>query len=195
MKLRKAARVIILGILHILILLPKVCLIYLYFSVNFCNLKFCYFKVNVIAKCFCLLIHERFSIFLQVWCSGVFELRLANFKNEHGLNMNGTCCNGFRTPSSYGSGLVCSAPCHTFFTICLTHYQNAIPPNPTCTFGFITTSVFVGNNVDFDNSYPSNNTFRFQFENVTWPVSKTFTVTLKFTRSTTHLIVVIFRRQ
>ena len=109
--------------------------------------------------------------------------------------MNGTCCNGFRTPSSYGSGLVCSAPCHTFFTICLTHYQNAIPANPTCTFGFITTSVFVGNNVDFDNSYPLNNTFRFQFENVTWPVSKTFTVTLKFTRSTMHLIVVIFRRQ
>lgn len=110
-----------------------------------------------------------FLCFQQVWCSGVFELRLSSFKNEHGLNMEGNCCNGVRTSSSTGAGFVCSSPCNTFFTICLTHYQNTIPDNPKCTFGSVTTEVLGGNNVDFENL--DTNPLKFQFENVTWPVS------------------------
>ena len=111
--------------------------------------------------------------FQQVWCSGVFELRLESFKNEHGLNKEGNCCNGVRTAASYGSGFVCSSSCHTFFTVCLTHYQTFIPEEPKCTFGSYTSAVLGGNNVDFD-SANFKNPIRFQFENVTWPVSNAF---------------------
>ena len=122
--------------------------------------------------------HSKMSMplyLLQVWCSGVFELRLESFKNERGLNNEGNCCNGVRTTASYGSGFVCSSSCHTFFTVCLTHFQNYIPeePRPKCTFGSYTTTVLGGNNVDFD-SANFKNPIRFQFENVTWPVSNAF---------------------
>ena len=70
---------------------------------------------------------------------------------------------------------MCSSPCHTFFTVCLTHFQRVIPeePRPKCTFGSYTTEVVGGNNVDFD-SANFKNPIRFQFENVTWPVSNAF---------------------
>lgn len=123
--------------------------------------------------------------FQQVWCSGVFELRLISFKNEHGLNMEGNCCNGVRTSSPYGSGIVCSSSCRTFFTVCLTHYQNVIPDDPKCTFGYVTTDVLGGNNVDFENSDSFTNPIRFQFENVTWPVSNFFN--FKYSRLNSYI--------
>lgn len=129
MKLRKAARIIILTLLHILILLPK------------------------------------------ALCSGVFELKLSNFTNDRGLDLDGNCCNGITDISAPGSGPVCTEPCHTFFTICLTNFMINIPPDISkdkCLFGYVTTQVLGGNNIRFSMLDGFNNPVKFHF-NVSWP--------------------------
>ncbi|XP_060552449.1 delta-like protein B [Ruditapes philippinarum] len=130
MKLRKAATLIILGILHILILLPK------------------------------------------VLCSGVFELRLSSFTNVRGLDYKGNCCNGVYENSNMGhSGAMCTEPCHTFFTICITNYMVDIPPDLSkekCLLGYVMTNVLGGNNVNFETLEGFNNVFLFHF-NISWP--------------------------
>ncbi|XP_076464788.1 uncharacterized protein LOC143296643 [Babylonia areolata] len=62
----------------------------------------------------------QFNAYIQVEATGVFELHLKSFTNDHGLNADGNCCNGIRT------GERCTSQCHTFFHVCLTHYQAAI---------------------------------------------------------------------
>ncbi|PVD25841.1 hypothetical protein C0Q70_13504 [Pomacea canaliculata] len=103
----------------------------------------------------------------QVRGSGVFELNLQSFRNEKGVNVDGNCCNGYRSEG------VCSATCRTFFRVCLTHYQAAIAtePNPTCTFADYTTPVVAENSVNFSvrTDLPMSNPMRFRIEEYSWP--------------------------
>lgn len=104
----------------------------------------------------------------QALCSGaVFELHLVSFRNEHGLNRDGNCCNGIRKSGT------CSASCKTFFRICLTHFQRNIPDNPTCSYATLNTTVLGDNNVDFPSDLPGNvhNPVRFPIS-FSWPVSR-----------------------
>ena len=99
--------------------------------------------------------------------SGVFELKLTSFLNEHGLNSDGNCCNGLRTAG------VCSSSCKTFFRVCLTHYQAEISKDPQCNFGSLTTKVLGNNSIHFnkDVSTDFNNPIRFEFQ-FSWLVSR-----------------------
>lgn len=111
-------------------------------------------------------------IILQVLCSGVFELRLTSFTNEHGVDYDGNCCNGVDSSSS-PNVRVCTEPCHTFYIICLTNYMNDIPPDLSkekCLFGYVMTNVLGRNNVNFETLEGFNNVFSFHF-NISWPVS------------------------
>lgn len=119
---------------------------------------------------------------LQVLCSGVFELRLSSFTNERGLDEDGNCCNGVKDPTNPATGPMCTANCHTFFTICLTNYMNNIPSDigkERCYFGYVMTDVLGENNVDFENLQGFNNVILFHF-NVTWPVSITLSIILSY---------------
>ncbi|KAH3851971.1 delta-like protein 1 [Dreissena polymorpha] len=125
----RAATIIILGILNILILLPK------------------------------------------VLCSGVFELNLSTFNNSRGLDYDGNCCNGVMDSSSPAAGPICTQPCHTFFTICLTNYMANIPPDlskANCLFGYVSTDVLGSNDVNFQKLTGFNNVISFHF-NFSWP--------------------------
>ncbi|KAL3872719.1 hypothetical protein ACJMK2_035925 [Sinanodonta woodiana] len=136
MRWRRATRVIVLGILHALVVLPK-----------------------------------------QVCSTGSFELKLKEFRNEHGLNSDGNCCNGYLKSS------VCSSTCRTFFSICLTHYQAQISDNPQCTFASMTSPVLGENNVEFDNvSLLMDNPVRFPFQ-ISWP--GTFSIVIEAWHDTT----------
>ncbi|KAL4238752.1 Delta-like protein 4 [Mactra antiquata] len=107
----------------------------------------------------------------KVYCSGVFELRLKSFKNERGLDYDGNCCNGVKDSSNHTTGPVCTEPCHTFFTICLTNYMNSIPPDLSkdkCLFGYVLTKVLGGNNVNFETIDGFNNMTVFHFS-MSWP--------------------------
>ena len=118
----------------------------------------------------------QYVLLLQVICSGVFELRLASFRNDRGLDYEGNCCNGVKDSTNPSVGPVCTGECHTFFTVCLTTYRRQIPMDLTkdkCVFGYVTTGVLGRNNLDFENhdglTYPVN----FHF-NVSWKVSIIF---------------------
>lgn len=100
---------------------------------------------------------------LQVSSSGVFELKLHHLLNDDGLNADGNCCNGIRQSGS------CSSTCHTFFRICLKHYQTNITPEPPCTFGELTTKIIGDNTFDFPDETPNPIKLPFTFG---WPVSK-----------------------
>ncbi|KAK6181383.1 hypothetical protein SNE40_009243 [Patella caerulea] len=106
------------------------------------------------------------SLISQVTASGVFELKLTSFLNEHGLNYDGNCCNGLRT------GGVCSSTCKTFFRVCLTHYQAKISKNPPCSFANITTKVLGNNSINFDSDLAADfiNPIQFKFQ-FSWPGS------------------------
>ncbi|KAH9509092.1 hypothetical protein Btru_049004 [Bulinus truncatus] len=78
--------------------------------------------------------------------SGVFELQIRSFTNDIGLTANGTCCSGYRQ-----NGL-CTAPCRTYFRVCLSHYQADIGTTslaPRCTFANFTTPVLGDNTMNF----------------------------------------------
>lgn len=78
----------------------------------------------------------------QASSQGVFELKLKNFINKLGKDVEGHCCDGFRTSSGQCSGI-----CSTKFRVCLKHYQATIDPKHECTFGEHITPVLGSNNV------------------------------------------------
>lgn len=106
----------------------------------------------------------------------MFELQVRSFRNDLGLTSNGTCCNGFRQNG------ICSAPCRTFFKVCLAHYQAdiAVNPRPRCTFANYTSPVLGDNSMDFSilSGLPvpgsRQNTFYFPVKEFSWPVSSLF---------------------
>lgn len=121
-----------------------------------------------------------FPSHLQVWSSGVFELKLQEFVNKKGLLGNRNCCRGglgAALPSSSGgsvSGLQ-QCDCKTFFRVCLKHYQASVSPEPPCTYGNAITPVLGANSFSVpDNAASSDSSFsnpiRFPF-GFTWPVS------------------------
>jgi len=110
-----------------------------------------------------------FALFVQVLCSGVFELRLKSFINDYGKDNVGQCCSGTRSP---GSG-ACSGPCRTRFRVCLKHYQAKIDTTSPCTYGDVITPVLGENSVNLVGSAQHDgfaNPIRFPFD-FAWPVS------------------------
>ncbi|KAG1672475.1 Neurogenic locus protein delta [Nymphon striatum] len=111
------------------------------------------------------------TLFFQISCSGLFELRLSSFKNELGRDSLDHCCSGYRTSSGK-----CSGVCRTSFRVCLKHFQNNIDPKPPCTYGDIITPVLANNSVQFVDSNHNNkriitgftNPIVFPFE-FSWP--------------------------
>jgi delta-like protein len=107
----------------------------------------------------------------QAHATGLFELQIRAFRNDLGLTSNGTCCNGFRQNG------ICSAPCRTFFKVCLAHFQADIAsnPQPRCTFANFTTPVLGDNSMDFSilSDLPvqgsRQNTFYFPVTEFSWP--------------------------
>ena len=105
-------------------------------------------------------------LLLQVKSSGVFELRLSAFTNDRGLNSDGDCCDG-----SSANGGACSAPCKTFFWICLKHYQAHISNDRKCTFGSLSTPIIGDNSFTFpDTVQRFSNPIKLPFT-FSWPVS------------------------
>ncbi|RZF37179.1 hypothetical protein LSTR_LSTR009704 [Laodelphax striatellus] len=103
------------------------------------------------------------AILNQASSSGVFELRLKSFTNEHGRDSVGQCCSGERTEP-------CRGPCKTRFRVCLKHYQVKIDTTSPCTFGDVITPVLGDNSVHLANANPHgfNNPIRFPFD-FAWP--------------------------
>ena len=138
---------------------------YIIHSINVGNTITCcqvyyFYCINLNKKCFLLqdfiisVVHVELNpnLFLpQVLSSGVFELKLVDFKNNRGVNHEGNCCTGIR------EGGICRETCKTFFRICLNHYQATISPDPKCTFGEVTTPVIGDNTFQFP---PSLDSFR-----------------------------------
>ncbi|KAL8619891.1 hypothetical protein ACOMHN_025977 [Nucella lapillus] len=127
-------------------------------------------RLAVHAACWTLL--HLYLASLQVQASGVFELHIKYFRNDQGLNADGNCCNGYRSQDR------CSSPCHTFFRVCLTHYQQAIATKPEsgCTFGEYTSKVVAHNSVNFSvppSDLPAlDSPIAFPIKNVTWPANE-----------------------
>ncbi|XP_071081232.1 delta-like protein D [Haliotis cracherodii] len=86
---------------------------------------------------------QLLSLVSQVLSSGKFQLELGLFRNDHGLNNVGNCCNGYRSEG------MCTSSCRTFFRICLTHYQANIELDHKCTFASKETPVLGDNTIDF----------------------------------------------
>ncbi|XP_075226740.1 neurogenic locus protein delta [Lycorma delicatula] len=103
------------------------------------------------------------AVLNQAGCSGVFELRLKSFTNEHGRDSVGQCCSGERTDP-------CTGSCKTRFRVCLKHYQAKIDTTSPCTYGDVITPVLGDNSVHhLENGSPGfNNPIRFPFD-FTWP--------------------------
>ncbi|ODM93782.1 Neurogenic locus protein delta [Orchesella cincta] len=93
---------------------------------------------------------------------GVFELRLREFSNPSGRDMDGNCCVlNSGSSSASASDNVCGGLCLTKFRVCVKHYQVTIDHNPPCTFGEASTS-------DLYNNNNINQEFKFPF-NFRWP--------------------------
>uniref|UniRef100_A0A5F8GQ05 Delta-like protein n=1 Tax=Monodelphis domestica TaxID=13616 RepID=A0A5F8GQ05_MONDO len=121
---------------------------------------------------------DSFSPFspLQVWSSGVFELKLQEFVNKKGLLGNRNCCRGGSgggsSSAASGSGLL-QCDCKTFFRVCLKHYQASVSPEPPCTYGSAVTPVLGANSFSVPDSASNadpafSNPIRFPF-GFTWP--------------------------
>lgn len=115
-------------------------------------------------------------------CSGVFELKLKQFRNPTGRNNQGGCCSGKQDPVT-GK---CIGKCKTRFRVCLKHYQAKIDTTSPCTFGDVSTPVLGDNTIDLmlhpfmQQNYPYNTTvsinpIQFPFD-FTWPVSETISL-------------------
>lgn len=111
-------------------------------------------------------------------CSGVFELKLKQFRNPSGRDNQGNCCSG-RQDALTGK---CIGQCKTRFRVCLKHYQAKIDTTSPCTFGDVSTPVLGENTIDLalhpfmQQNYPYNtsvsiNPIQFPFD-FTWPVSR-----------------------
>ena len=82
--------------------------------------------------------------------SGVFEVKLTSFENDHGLLATGLCCSGVAPPGegvAGGRANPCVAPCRTFVRLCFSHYMGKIPANPPCTYGEETSGVLGSNSL------------------------------------------------
>lgn len=103
-----------------------------------------------------------------------FELRLKNFINPNGRDINGVCCSG-----SMDVNGKCSGVCKTRFRVCLKEYQTQIDPKSVCNFGDVVTPILGENNINFTNIAPKyrlesfSNPIKFPFT-WTWPVSTFF---------------------
>lgn len=113
-----------------------------------------------------------FFFYLQIKCSGLFELRLKSFANDMGRNSLGSCC----TEKQSANG-TCIGSCQTRFQICLKNYQAEIDTTSPCTFGAVVTPVLGDNTFNLTPSFyksqqsdESINPIRFPFD-FTWPVS------------------------
>lgn len=105
----------------------------------------------------------------QVFCSGVFELKLQEFLNKKGVTGNINCCPG---GAAHPQGNHQQCECKTFFRVCLKHYQANVSPDPPCTYGGAVTPVLGSNSfqVPETNADSFTNPIRFPF-GFTWPVS------------------------
>lgn len=118
-----------------------------------------------------------FSLYFQIECSGVFELKLKTFLNANGKDNQNLCCSGRSDPAT-GK---CIGSCKTRFRVCLKHYQAKIDTSSPCTFGDVSTPVLGDNSVDLiqqqqNGNNPNNisiNPIQFPFD-FTWPVSTLF---------------------
>lgn len=84
---------------------------------------------------------------LQVFSSGVFELKIHSFHTAHRI------CRRHRD-------------CHIFFRICLKHPEDVISAEPPCTFGTGHTNVIRADHTSISSSAPIRVPFHFK-----WPVS------------------------
>jgi delta len=119
-----------------------------------------------------------FSFFLQITCSGIFELRLKSFRNDNGMNSLGRCCGDKQLPN--GS---CQSSCKTRFRICLKQYQAKVDINSPCTFGDTFTQVLGDNSFNLTMSTTSTTSSKLHHQKTssinpilfpfafTWPVS------------------------
>lgn len=130
------------------------------------------FRLRAIFFSFLFLFTDILFLFvLQVYGSGLFELRLKYFKNDYGKDKDGICCSGKIDPSTNQ----CIGTCKTRFRVCLKHYQTNIDMSSPCTFGDVMTPVVGENSMNLTAlSEISNfvNPIQFPFE-FNWPVSKT----------------------
>lgn len=74
-----------------------------------------------------------FSVLFQcTHGSGIFELQVLEIANPRSELKSGECCGGgVRSPVTGR----CSAPCNTFFRLCLKEYQSNITSTGSCSFG------------------------------------------------------------
>ncbi|XP_078001352.1 uncharacterized protein LOC144453853 [Glandiceps talaboti] len=79
------------------------------------------------------------SVLTQVSSTGIFQLKLISFANDHGRNESGQCCSGSTSSDN------CESPCRTFFRVCLKHFQAEISYDSDCLYGEVETPV-LGNN-------------------------------------------------
>lgn len=84
---------------------------------------------------------------LQVWSSGVFELKIHSFHTAQRI------CRRHRD-------------CHIFFRICLKHPEDVISAEPPCTFGTGHTNVIRADHTSISSSAPIRVPFHFK-----WPVN------------------------
>ncbi|XP_037956500.1 neurogenic locus protein delta [Teleopsis dalmanni] len=112
----------------------------------------------------------------EVHSSGLFELRLKYFNNEHGRDSEGHCCSG-QSDSSTGK---CIGTCKTRFRVCLKHYQAKIDTTSPCTYGDVVTPILGENSVNLTNAQSIQNkdfTNPIQFAfNFAWPGTFTLIV-------------------
>ncbi|XP_060772291.1 delta-like protein 4 isoform X1 [Neoarius graeffei] len=105
------------------------------------------------AAWFTFLIASYSALLTQIYGSGVFELKLHEFKNFKGLLASGTSCR---------------PDCRTFFRVCLKNYQVSLSPGD-CIFGKNVTSMLGSNSFKMEAGPPST-LIRLPF-NFRWPGS------------------------
>jgi len=118
----------------------------------------------------------------QISSSGKFEIRLISFTNDEGRTVNGKCCGRQHLNlNNETQSISCMHPsnglsCHTYFKICLSHYQANISVNGTCTTGQKETSTLGRNSFELDSvendeliDTTTESVIRFEFS-FTWPV-------------------------
>ncbi|KAI1895485.1 hypothetical protein AGOR_G00106750 [Albula goreensis] len=106
------------------------------------------------AAWFTFTIAVSITISAQVLGSGVFELKLQDFKNNKGLLANGNAC---------------KSECRTFFRVCLKNYQAVVSPGD-CIFGDVITPVLGANSFRVLEGDSFSNPIRLPF-NFGWPGS------------------------
>ncbi|VEN62350.1 unnamed protein product, partial [Callosobruchus maculatus] len=67
-------------------------------------------------------------------CSGIFELQVLEMSNPLSELSSGECCGGGNTARNPLTNR-CTAPCQTFFRLCLKEYQSNVASTGSCSFG------------------------------------------------------------